>query len=761
MQPLFAEFASGDGPDRWQVCLADCHDYLSYGALADILYTEHLRVLEQADILIVRPRVDLPISSQTVPAIDVTQLSKRAPHASLHMLFTDNYEVMLSSNLNQSVADKLPTDRLRTECLHWLQDKELYLFLKQSNALFQARKNFVYRAPSKRHVNMFLRVGNVQRNRQVLDAFFFWMLPHLKGRTGILTETWSISSIALNAARLLERYRASLSYAGSKPDEPSQEQCHVDMLSSYLDDLSLVLPETRDFLRRAAGDGSREILVLLSAVATGNSLARLREAVIREQFREGEFEFLALYKLDREQSIQCLCDISSGIGGMRFTALSREEVGSRPVIEIDRGAYFPLEIKETPLSIFSKHAKPGKEFFTQYQNASVVTLHRTSVDSAGQELRHHGIYIDVEPMLRRARFRDKLSAEIATLRAKPMLVVTPPHRAGQQLVDEVLKLLEPRWEGPINVLVHPDLRSPEPIIAKKIKEADVKSVILVVDDVSVTGQRLSRYQQSLRELSFAGQVVYLVGVARPDSDKNWDRRVVELKYRAEVDVQHQVICIEKLILPDWDHKTCPWCAETRSLATLVQQKRLNESAVSPVFQRVMALELASIQKGLLDDAVWHNQGAGRLRLTDNSIFIKDVDGSATEADVIAAVAAAIQQMRTTPDEEKRLESTYPHVSVLNPRDYFGNRFNDDILRIAILRSATAAELERWTDTAEERRRDLVADFLNRSENRDIFRLELAVARLAKKVPQPELTLNNGAEMTDWPADLWRAFATLQ
>ncbi len=87
-------------------------------------------------------------------------------------------------------------------------------------------------------------------------------------------------------------------------------------------------------------------------------------------------------------------------------------------------------------------------------------------------------------------------------------------------------------------------------------------------DVSVTGQRLARYQQSLREVEFKGHIFFLIGVARPESDKSWDRRVKELRFRSGTHTQHGVICLEKAIMPDWDRRSCPWCLEARSLARL-------------------------------------------------------------------------------------------------------------------------------------------------------------------------------------------------
>lgn len=755
MYPLFAEFITGE--NRWQVCLADCPDYMNFEALSDALYTEHLRGLEQTDILIVRPRVDRPLDLSAISPGDLLSLQKRAPRASLHVLFSSGYVINLSSNLNRQIDDKLETKEVQNAFLKWLQDKEFYYYMKESNCLFQARAQFLYRAPSQRYVNMFLRVGNIQRSRQVLDAFFFWMIPHLREKNAILTDTWSISSIALNAGRFLERYWSHL--PGEKgSDQYSEEgKCRVDMLSTYPDELALVTPETRDALLRVGENGKRKVLVLLSAVATGNSLRQLRETVHQIPNGENEFSFLALYKLDDACPAPYLCDLSSGISGMKFTAVSREEAENRAIIEIDKRTYFPIDIKETTLEVRLKHAAPAKEFFSYYRNSSVISLHRDALDLSNQEHRHHGIYVDVKAMLSASKFRDKLQSELSQITRTPCLIVTPPHDAGTMLANYVQKILSQRLGAPTPILVHPDLHPSSPDLPKQINSASEEEILLIVDDVSVTGRRLSRYQQSLRELRFKGQIVYLVGVARPETEKHWTRRQIELSYRTGSHPRHLVISVETVILPDWDRKNCPWCAESNALLQLSQRGLLNGPTLSEVKGRLMALERARHQQGLVNDALWRPEGCNPLLLTPNSMFVDVEDGPAAEADVIAAVAAAIQRMRTATEEE-RLALSYPHVSVLDPTNYFGTKFNDDLLRLAMIRTAKAEELERWESNAEETRRKHVKDFLVGDSNQDVFRLELAVARLSRKVPSPELSAAAWDGLQGWPAKLWKSIS---
>ena len=106
------------------------------------------------------------------------------------------------------------------------------------------------------------------------------------------------------------------------------------------------------------------------------------------------------------------------------------------------------------------------------------------------------------------------------LNPRPSLIVAPPHRSGKLLAELIAELLALNGGLP-KVLIHSDLRLKEPDIPAEIRDGDAESTILIVDDVSVTGQRLARFQQSLRELNFKGKITNMVAVARPDSEKRW------------------------------------------------------------------------------------------------------------------------------------------------------------------------------------------------------------------------------------------------
>lgn len=723
MRPLFARYTLAE--DDAQVTLVDRPDFVNYLDLADKLYNSYASQLDATDLLVIRPPVDRPIFDPRSQIDEIVPLRERAPRAAIHLLHSNDYRNRLSENLNESAISRLSTSDDRETFLDWLRQTELVSFVKRSTALFRREANYVYRSPSNKYCSMFLRVGSVQMSRDVLDAFFFWMLPYLRDRDSILAETWSISSIALNAARLLQRY-----------DEPNHRRCRVDMLSAYHDGSPEVLAETQDALRRVSAGGERRALVLISAIMTGNSLERLKGTIEKITRAPGRFSYLTLYRLCAGPQIDALCDLSEGIEGGTFEPMERPDSGT--VIEVDRHTYFPLHIMETPLKIEGSAARPGRSFFKRYQNTGAICVHRNSYDFNQQKYRHHAVYVDVVAMMKTLKFRRKLKAELDKVDPVPSLIVAPPHLAGKEMAEFASRYLAASRgiEPPISHHhdLHPD--SQDTPVAQ-ITALGATDLILTLDDVSVTGTRLSGYQKHLGRLGYQGRLHYLIGVARPESEGDWQNRVRNLRYRSGVsDQPHVVAHVESVILPNWNEDECPWCKELEFHRDVVKNLGESEDVRQPILDRLLALQNAPESGGLTADAFWLWPSQSRFVLERGSLFLNKY---ATEADVFAAVASALQQMRTWTDKQ-RLEAHYPHVTVLDTSDYLGNTFYESVLRVAILRAATRAELERWKDDKERERREMVREFLLvDSTDHGAMHLELLLGIVTRKIPKPELT----------------------
>ena len=142
----------------------------------------------------------------------------------VHILHTDDFQPVLSANINPlSNSHELIEEHLALPvALDEIRDVEMRFLVEKSRAFLPPIEGAYYLAPSNKPARSFLRVGNVQYSRHSIDAVTFWLLPHLKDSKAILADTWSLSSIAMNASRVLAHLR-------------DERPVPVEMLSQYQD----------------------------------------------------------------------------------------------------------------------------------------------------------------------------------------------------------------------------------------------------------------------------------------------------------------------------------------------------------------------------------------------------------------------------------------------------------------------------------------------------------------------------------------------
>jgi hypothetical protein len=121
-----------------------------------------------------------------------------------------------------------------------------------------------------------------------------------------------------------------------------------------------------------------------------------------------------------------------------------------------------------------------------------------------------------------------------------------------------------------------------------------------------------------------------------------------------------------------------------------------------------------------------------LKLYSGSIFLPPGTPQAT---VFAAIASALQHLRTTRSEPQPPlgPRRYPIATVLKVREYLKDVYKDSILRAAILRAACADELVYMNEAAERRRTGLVTALVRSAaaDERDLA-LELILAHAGRK-----------------------------
>jgi len=709
MEPIFFELPI-DQENR-QVCLVDlpkCQTDRSIERIADWLAGRYANKLEHTDLLVLRPDVSRQLKDAKRYAASLPALARKAPQAGIHVLYSFKFDHQLSGNLSASSPAGRYSTKTCDAIIEGIREREFEHYASHSDALLSARKGFVYRAPSRHYVSKFLRVGNIQKSRQALDATFFWMLPFLQGRSAIIADTWSISSIAINAARLLGKYQRGM-------------DCKVDFLPEYFDGR----PQSRQYAQTQLLDGnlSKEtILMLFSAVRSGKSLQRIQEA-FSEILPAQTIEYLAIYSLDGGEServsAHALCARLKGF---------REVPKAGAVVRIDPSSFFPMIVKDKPLKIRKVNANGNYAFFTNYKGLHAFRIHRDVRDAAGNKLRHHAFDISVEHLLSNAEFLGQFRDKLRSL-PYPSVIVVPPHKAGELMgrkAKEILKVS--KGQTPV-LVVHADLDPKDDRLEcfriKRQKE------ILILDDVSITGQRLNRFQANLRSWNFRGHVTYLVGVARPNDEMMWVDLVNNLSLGND-GKENTVECLEKVVLPNWYEKECPWCQEHDWLSEMIRSSNFSKKSKKLAVERLKLLQEAADGKGLTNNVFWIPPGKRRPTLTPGAIFLPDVD--ATEADITSSVAGAIQRMRVDSDDRYRLEADFPQPRVLSPYNFLGPspRYNDLVIRMSVLRNALPRELTRWDDDDENQRADYLRNAL--IEDHCSFALELTGAIAQGKFP---------------------------
>ena len=699
MEPIFFDFEF-NGKTK-NICLVDMPKTRSIDLLAGDLSSNYSTQIEHIDLVILRENTDIPIDKSIIDKQHFDRLIRKLPQAAICILHTENFEHLLTFCLSSNCPEN-PPECFKEQLLVHARESELKYYAEKYGAVLSSREGFVYQAPSGKCTDKFLRVGNIQKNRQVLDAIFFWMLPHLKSCVAIVTDTWSISSIALNAARLLERHQTDL-------------RCGIEMFSEYIADI-------RDYHHQSIIDNLNKhisnneeckILVLFSVVHSGESLNVSQQ--ILESIPTKNLAILAIYSLSDNDNIDSLC---SGIDDFKVV-----DQGQNVVITIDPSSYFPTIVGDKALKIRKPNSSPNKDFFDRYKGLKAIRIHRNVYDLNGKELRHHAFDIEVESLLDDSSFQNRFRNKLKEL-SKISVVVVPRHLAGKRLGEGACNIIAKTRGSTPELIVHDNLRPDELCEKKKefLNNFDEQSEILILDDVSITGERLNTYQKSIRELNYPGRIFYLVCVARPDNQMTWEDRIKKLRLR-DNGSPHSVEFVEQIVLPDWRRSNCPWCLEYEWLSDLKKRKNLQLNCADLVLNRRLLLEEVADNEGLIDEVLWI-PNLERPKLTQGSIFI---DHEKTfEADVIAAVAGAIQNMRYNTEEECRLINNFQQPRVLSPENYSGPepRFNDQILQLAVLRSTLPKELRRWDAEDEKCRNEHLQKMVEKNKN---WRLEFAIA----------------------------------
>lgn len=718
-------------PIPLDVLVADIPAGLSLREVLDALHVADPAMLSSIDAVIVRPPVGYPITPSEIdelyrcPTADLAARLgllgsspkefesnfERLSGDPVHLLYSEKFKHALSLNINPE-ALKSPIDELgddRASLLQAIQEREMDMLVEAGGAELPKVDGTRYKVPSGRLVGTFLRVGNIQVSRAALDAVFFWLLPHLTNCEGIITDTWSISSVALNLSRRL------MSYKGE-----SQRTCPVEMLSQYLETNDEKASEARMQVNRLLKiannknycDTTKEkeinIIFLMSAVSTGTLLNNIKELLMSEGVKEGVVKFVCLYKLGQDaEDMLALRDLSDDD---KYSPTEQDMDGAGgALVEIDAKSYFPAYPVEVEHEL-----KPSEhithfhdQLYTPYADCDLIALHHTD-DKDGVST-HHAIQINTSLLQKHPTFRKKLFEKFKNLDPVPKIIVTPGHSAGNEMANFISSKCKEVGKK-IEIIQHPNLfisssaSSKEKKIIEKIEKLGKSESLLILDDAFITGSRLNIYQKHLRRINVDATIHYITGVSRPESFSRWEK--ITKNFRLTSGEKSQVHAVEEIILPDWSKEKCPWCQEQRALRDKGGEDlvaRLNQLANENTFETSGEIYRRS-------------EGIQNLSFTKGSYFGPI---TASEAWVTGCVASSIQRLRTGGVSGVRNNPPlgprrFPIVTVIKYQEYLSETWTDSLLRAAIIRLSQPYELVYFDRLKESKRLEAACKLIQSS-----------------------------------------------
>lgn len=295
-----------------------------------------------------------------------------------------------------------------------------------------------------------------------------------------------------------------------------------------------------------------------------------------------------------------------------------------------------------------------------------------SVHRDDRERRHHAFHVNVGAMLDCPMFEERYVAQLKAM-AKPQVIVTPEDDISMRLgavAAEVLRCPSVALNSLRN-LTHLSET------ARGLLQNSTE--FLILDDVLVSGSRLSSHNENLRRRAKRPTSVnFLVGLGRPTSEVEWKKLIVALTKNVPWTAQLQAV--EQFYLPNWDTANCPWCREYDFLSAisspLPDPPVWLTDRVASLSERESAsgCEPLLLLPGVLSPRLGHGSLVGPEGMTSTAALF--------------SLASALQWLRND-DERKRLNPHFPEFRVFDVKNV--RNYSEGLLRAAILRTVLPRE----------------------------------------------------------------------
>lgn len=556
-----------------------------------------------------------------------------------------------------------PRPEVRVECSDLRRRGVTEIFTRRGGFV-ESTPAFHFENPSKRHTERFMRLSNILVRGAEIGFIAFATLPFVPLSASIAyVDTPAVFAVVA----AINEQRASLGWPPLLADSFGSYQGYT----------------------KYAFTRQREAVVIISASSSTSLAKRLTEE--KEFEADAVVHLLFLGRSDPPRKLVCnlAADAVENPNGVaRFPSVQPREVCSicatgSIAIKLSGDQFDISGPQPEPLLITRDHApKELSQKMARLGGRKILGI----VPGADGKHDHRLLDVSEEALLGSESFMMRM--DYALRRSLPAAIshVVQVGARSKSFAEKICAIAE--RAGRSTLLVEPDRLD-------QIVEDSNTSIVVVATSIE-SGRSLLDISRDLRSIAENAPIFYLVGLEKTTGLAGRSRLESTLS-ATKGTFKNAFLAVESFTLPPSDAQNS-W----RSELDLLRSPEVS-SRIPPELQHFFSARELMLRRGdapVFDDIFLANRPGRQLILQPGFVFWPEKltqPGNHSQADVLFTVASILQHLRASAIEPGRaaLKSS-PFQQTLLAAENFG-RFNDDVIQAAILRSATARELNFQAD----------------------------------------------------------------
>jgi hypothetical protein len=544
----------------------------------------------------------------------------------------------------------------------------IYNIITSRNLIIEAHSNIHFIKPSGKHTNKFIDVKNLLESSAEITFIAASLLKMIPANVNkIYVDTSGIFPLAYELGNLIRTFKNTTetilidsfgSYGGIDEYEFSSDANTLVLISASTSNNLFEKLKKNTSLEQAS-----LVTVIMTQVNDGEQKVLVEFEQFKDKFCKSYFQHFESY--DENECQMCLKEHSIPI------ALNK----SRFVFEAPHTqSYLPLAVDSD---------KNLRELIHQYKNLDAFRCLYDGVDGTKKPTPEY--FIDVSKIIEQDEFKEKVKNNIH--RFFPLNTDCIVHCKDEGAKELSYLIQSNVSELNLNVEVY-DGEIPETVTPRK--------GIVVVAGSLESGKSLLNISRALRKYNEL-PITYIVGFAKYNSEPEFKKLQMDLKFSEGPCGFHQFHVIEKILLPINEHKENSWEKEIELLKRLKVKHLTDEKLLSELDARDKLLRGASSvdNQGLGEELFLKSPKNQPLVLGPTFAFWNKGDNDEYfkhQATVYFTISSVLQRLRTVAKDSGAAPLGKGYIiRQLDPLLF--DRFNEGIIQASILRTAKSRELD--------------------------------------------------------------------